>query len=143
MFVHLHCHSAYSFLRGVASPEELVAQAAEEKMPAVALTDTNGVYAAVPFYQAARAAGVKPIVGVVLDVEERKTEGGIPRAGYFSPRNDRQRQCGSLVLLAADAEGYSNLCRLVTRQQLPAHKTFRLNGADAAKQDDATAATQE
>jgi PHP domain len=40
-------------------------------MPAVALTDTNGMYAAVPFYQAARAAGVKPIVGVVVEVEGR------------------------------------------------------------------------
>ena len=85
MFVHLHCHSQYSFLRGVASPEELVARAAAEKMPAVALTDTNGLYAAVPFYQAARAAGVKPIVGVVLGVKE-KAERGIPRCA----RNDRQ-----------------------------------------------------
>jgi len=40
--VHLHCHSHYSFLRGVASPEEIVAAAVEQKMPAVALTDTNG-----------------------------------------------------------------------------------------------------
>ena len=40
-------------------------------MPAVALTDTNGLYAAVPFYQAAKAAGIKPIVGVVIDVEFR------------------------------------------------------------------------
>ena len=68
MFVHLHCHSHYSFLRGVASPEEIVAAAVEQKMPAVALTDSNGLYAAVPFYQAALNAGIKPIVGVVLDV---------------------------------------------------------------------------
>ena len=69
MFVHLHCHSHYSFLRGVASPLELVAAAAEQKMPAVTLTDTNGMYAAVPFYLAAHEAGVKPIVGVAVDVE--------------------------------------------------------------------------
>ena len=73
MFIHLHCHSHYSFLRGVASPEEIIAAAAEQKMPAVALTDTNGMYAAVGFYQAARAAGVKPIVGVTLDVQWRVT----------------------------------------------------------------------
>ena len=54
VFVHLHCHSHYSFLRGVASPEEIVAAAVEQKMPAVALTDTNGLYAAVSFYQAAK-----------------------------------------------------------------------------------------
>ena len=64
MFVHLRCHSHYSFLRGVNPPEEIIAAAVEQKMGAVALTDTDGMYAAVPFYQAARAAGVKPIVGV-------------------------------------------------------------------------------
>jgi DNA-directed DNA polymerase III PolC len=69
MFTHLHCHSHYSFLRAVPSPEEIVAAAKEHGMTAVALTDTNGLYAAVPFYQAAREAGVKPIVGVTLDVE--------------------------------------------------------------------------
>ena len=51
------------------SPEEIVAAAVEQKMPAVALTDTNGLYAAVSFYQAAKKAGIHPIVGVVLDVE--------------------------------------------------------------------------
>src|SRR5882724_1378230 len=73
VFVHLHCHSHYSFLQGVAPPEEIIAAAAAQKMPAVALTDTNGLYAAVPFYQAAKTAGVKPIVGVVLDVEFRSS----------------------------------------------------------------------
>ena len=68
MFVHLRCHSHYSFLRGVNPPEEIIAAAVEQKMPAVALTDTNGMYAAVPFYQAAEKAGVKPIIGVVLEV---------------------------------------------------------------------------
>ena len=69
MFIHLHCHSHYSFLRAVPSPQEIIAAAAEKKMLAVALTDTGGLYAAVPFYQAAREAGVKPIIGTVLDVD--------------------------------------------------------------------------
>ena len=68
MFIHLHCHSHYSFLRGVTPPEEIIAAAAAQKRPAVALTDTNGLYAAVPFYQAAKKAGIQPIIGVVLDV---------------------------------------------------------------------------
>ena len=79
MFVHLHCHSHYSFLRAVNSPEEIIAAAAELQMPAVALTDSNGMYAAVPFYQAAKAAGVKGIVGVTLDVEWREKNGEISR----------------------------------------------------------------
>ena len=81
MFVHLRCHSHYSFLRGVNPPEEIIAATVEQKMPAVALTDMNGMYAAVPFYQAARAAGVKPIVGVVLEVGFPQANGvaSIPR----------------------------------------------------------------
>ena len=74
VFVHLHCHSHYSFLRGVPSPEEIVAAAVEQKMPAVALTDTNGLYATVPFYKAALGAGIKPIVGVLLDVESPQNQ---------------------------------------------------------------------
>jgi DNA-directed DNA polymerase III PolC len=114
MFVHLHCHSHYSFLRGVASPEEIVAAAVEQKMPAVALTDTDGLYAAVPFYQAAKKAVVKPIVGVVLDVEWSQDRREIPRFA----RNDGNKPSATLVLLAADMEGYSNLCQLVTLRHL-------------------------
>ena len=114
MFIHLHCHSHYSFLRGVASPEEIIAAAAAQKMSAVALTDTNGLYAAVPFYQAAIAAGVKPIVGVVVDVELC--------ASHFADRNskneNRHSQSVAIVLLASDMEGYSNLCQLVTLRHL-------------------------
>ena len=114
MFVHLHCHSHYSFLRGVASPEEIIAAAAEQKMPAVALTDTNGLYAAVPFCQAAQKAGIKPIVGVTLDVEWRVASGEF-RVSKFEIRNSTSVP---MVLLAADMEGYSNLCQLVTLQHL-------------------------
>ncbi len=114
MFVHLHCHSHYSFLRGVAPPEELIAAASAQKMPAVALTDTNGLYAAVPFYQAAKAAGVKPIVGVVLDVEFR--------VSHFEVRNSKNENRTSpsvaIVLLAADMDAYSNLCQMATLRHL-------------------------
>jgi DNA-directed DNA polymerase III PolC len=98
----------------VASPEEIVAAAVEQKMPAVALTDTDGLYAAVPFYQAAKKAGVKPIVGVVLDVEWSQNRREIPRFA----RNDGNKPSATLVLLAADMEGYSNLCQLVTLRHL-------------------------
>src|SRR5258708_33175183 len=110
VFVHLHCHSHYSFLRGVASPEEIVAAAAEQKMPAVALTDTDGLYAAVPFYQAAEKAGVKPIVGVALDVEFRISSDAFRN----SKIETRKSTSVPLTLLAAGMEGYSNLCQLVT-----------------------------
>jgi DNA-directed DNA polymerase III PolC len=118
VFVHLHCHSHYSFLRGVASPEEIIAAAVEQKMPAVALTDTNGLYAAVPFYQAAKKAGIQPIVGVALDVSrlpELATCHSPLATSFHETRNAPSMQ---LVLLAADIEGYSNLCQLVTLRHL-------------------------
>jgi DNA-directed DNA polymerase III PolC len=127
MFVHLHCHSHYSFLRGVNPPEEIIAAAVAQKMPAVALTDTNGMYAAVPFYQAARAANINPIVGVVLDVEWQCAARGIPR--LRADKNARLSAQGGrdnnlvvvpMVLLATDATGYSNLCQLTTLRQLGA-----------------------
>jgi len=83
-------------------------------MPAVALTDTNGLYAAVPFYQAAKAAGIKPIVGTVLDVEFRVSSSPSRNSKY----ENRNTPSVAMVLLAADMGGYSNLCQLVTLRQL-------------------------
>src|SRR2546426_11969061 len=114
VFVHLHCHSHYSFLRGVASPGEIIAAAMEQKMSAVALTDTNGLYAAVTFYQAATKAGVKPIVGVALDVGFH-----ISSDAFRNSKNETRNSTSMpLTLLAADMEGYSNLCQLVTLRHL-------------------------
>ncbi len=87
-------------------------------MPAVALTDRDGMYAAVPFYQAAKAAGIKPIVGVVVEVSDEWRV-----ASDESPRiksESRDSAAEPLVLLAMDMEGYSNLCRLTTLRQLGA-----------------------
>jgi len=124
MFVHLHCHSQYSFLRAVPAPEELVAAAAERAMPAVALTDTNGLYAAVPFYLAARKAGIKPIVGalldVALDIENNARRGTPPVVSVVEPCRapTSGTATGALILLAADLTGYSNLCWLITQRHL-------------------------
>ena len=127
MFVHLHCHSHYSFLRGVNPPQEIIAAAVEQKMPAVALTDTNGMYAAVSFYQAAHAAGVKPIVGVTLEVEVNEVKEVEEKASPGSSLSPFASST-SLVLLAADMAGYSNLCRLTTLRHLgvlrPGQETF-------------------
>ena len=129
MFVHLHCHSHYSFLRGVASPDEIIAAAVEQKMPAVALTDTNGLYAAVPFYQAAKKAGIQPIIGVVLDVSflpELATRHSPLATSFHETRNVPSMQ---LVLLATDMEGYSNLCQLVTLRHLGTTKLAQNMGS--------------
>src|SRR5438552_9100400 len=126
VFVHLHCHSHYSFLRGVASPEEIIAATIEQKMPAVALTDTNGLYAAVQFYKLAQEAGIKAIVGVALDVEFRVS------SDVFGNSKSETRNSSSvpLTLLAADMEGYSNLCQLVTLRHLGTKLSQSMNSAE-------------
>jgi DNA polymerase III subunit alpha len=94
MFVHLNVHSNFTMMSGTDSVEEIV-QAAAQGADAVALTDTNGLYAAVPFYKAAIAHGVKPILGAELEIEGMRA-----------------------VVLAKNDLGYRKLCRLVTARQL-------------------------
>jgi len=94
-FVHLHCHSNYSLLEGASTVETLLDRAVRCGMDALALTDTNGMYAAVPFYCRARELGIKPILGVELRTED-----------------------GRAVLLARSLRGYTRLCRLVTARHL-------------------------
>jgi DNA-directed DNA polymerase III PolC len=113
----------------VASPEEIIAAAVEQKMPAVALTDTNGLYAAVSFYQAAKKAGIQPIVGVALDVSrlpELATHHSPLATSFHETRNVPSIQ---LVLLAADMDGYSNLCQLVTLRHLGTTKLAQHSAA--------------
>ncbi len=93
--VHLHVHSQYSLLEGTATVEALAEQAAAWGMPALALTDRDALYGAVPFARAARSYGVRPIAGLCLTMA-----GG-----------------SSLTLLARDRQGYANLCRLSSLQQ--------------------------
>ncbi|MGI6566656.1 MAG: DNA polymerase III subunit alpha [Firmicutes bacterium] len=91
-FVHLHVHSPFSFLDGASSIPALVQRAAELEMPALAITDHNNVSAAVQFYKTAAAAGIKPIQGAELTLEN----------GHH------------LTCLAENSAGYANLCRLLT-----------------------------
>jgi len=63
-FVHLHTHSHYSLLDGLAKPTELVARAKELGMEALALTDHGNLYGAIEFYQLAKKVDIKPILGV-------------------------------------------------------------------------------
>ncbi|HET7467445.1 MAG TPA: error-prone DNA polymerase [Candidatus Dormibacteraeota bacterium] len=90
-YVELHCHSNYSFLDGGSHPYELAVRASELEIPALAITDTGGVYGAVRFLQACRKVGVKPLIGAALEVDGEE-----------------------LVLIARNLAGYSRLCRLLS-----------------------------
>ncbi|MEY2989734.1 MAG: hypothetical protein RLZZ163_650, partial [Actinomycetota bacterium] len=63
-FVHLHVHTEYSMLDGAARLDDLIGEAARLGMPAIAMTDHGNLYGAYDFYTRARAAGVKPIIGM-------------------------------------------------------------------------------
>jgi error-prone DNA polymerase len=75
-YVELHCHTNFSFLEGASHPEELVLQAAELGLPAVAVTDHNGLYGAPRFAEAARKAGLAAIVGAEVEVVGDGGKGG-------------------------------------------------------------------
>ena len=80
-FVHLHVHTNFSFGDGAGRIDELVDAARRLGMPALAVTDHDGLYGAVRFYQACKAAGVKPIVGVEISVEPiLAAPGALPEA---------------------------------------------------------------
>jgi error-prone DNA polymerase len=91
-YVELHAHSDHSLLDGVPNPEALAIRAADLGMPALALTDHDGLYGAVRFVRAAQEVGIKPILGA-----EMTLQGG-----------------AHLTLLVETGEGYANLCRLIT-----------------------------
>ncbi len=99
-FVELHCRSAFSFLQGASLPEEIAARAAELEMPALALADADGVHAAPRLFRAAQKAGLRPIVGSEISMEDGSR----------------------LPLLVENRSGYRNLCRLITRMNLRAPK---------------------
>src|SRR5713101_3840878 len=72
-YAELRVSSAFSFLDGASLPEDLIEQAARLGLPAVALVDRNGVYGAPRFYKAAKAAGVKALVGAEVSLGEKTT----------------------------------------------------------------------
>ncbi len=109
MFTHLHVHSHYSLLDGLAKIDALVAAALEHKMTALALTDHGSMYGAVEFYKKAKKAGIKPIIGCEVYVAFEKM-------GDKRPGIDHKRS--HLVLLAKDKEGYQNLVKLATLAHL-------------------------
>lgn len=107
VYIELHCHSAYSFLNGASQPDELVMEAQALGYPALALTDTNGLYGSMAFAQAAKHLGIQAITGAYVTLLDNS----------------------HVTLLAETAQGYSNLCRLITEAHLGREDRFdpRLN----------------
>jgi DNA polymerase III subunit alpha len=102
-FVHLHCHTDYSLLDGACEIGQLMELVAEQKQPAVALTDHGNLFGAVEFYSKAKENGVHPILGCEVYVSQQNR----------SIKNDSNRY-NHLVLLCETQQGYRNLIDLVS-----------------------------
>ncbi len=104
-FVHLHCHTHYSLLDGANRIPDLINAAKQMNMPAIAITDHGNMFGVIEFYQTAKKAGVKPILGMEAyiapgDRRDREAKGGISEASFH------------LLLLAQNLAGYRNLVKL-------------------------------
>src|SRR5687768_12124361 len=116
-YVPLRIFSCYTMLEGSIEPKAIAKQAKRLNFPAAALTDRNGLYAAMAFTDACREAGVQPIVGTMLAVARPGCAGGQPALDWIG-------------LYAQNDRGYDNLCALVSAAHLgrpveePAHVGF-------------------
>lgn len=108
-FVHLHTHSHYSLLDGLAKIDDLIARTKELGMDAVALTDHGNLYGAVEFYKKAKKEGVHPILGV---------EAYIAPKSRFERKNHTTKAYHHITLLAQNNTGWQNIIQLVTKAHL-------------------------
>lgn len=105
-FVHLHVHTEFSLLDGACRIRPLVKQAKELGQTALAITDHGVMYGAIDFYKAAKAEGIKPIIGCEVYVAPRSR---------FDRVHELDSEARHLVLLCRNEVGYRNLCTLVSR----------------------------
>ncbi len=102
-YIPLRCRTPYSLLEGAIKIDELAARLKEWRIPAVGLTDTNNLCAALEFSEKMCETGIQPIIGCTLSVDLEESE--------LAPHHGKQL-AGTLVLLAQNEQGYKNLLKL-------------------------------
>ena len=107
-FVHLHLHTDYSMLDGACDVEKLCQRVKEMGMPAVAMTDHGNIFGAVHFVNAAKHAGVKPIIGCELYICKKDDHRAAPEGDTYN----------HLLVLAENEEGYRNLVKITSEASL-------------------------
>jgi len=126
-YVELHARSAFSFLRGAATPEELIAVCSELKMPAMALLDNDGLYGAARFHLAATKLDIQAHMGAEITVSTPKPQVSSTKSqsaisnSRFQIQNSKpktQNVTFTLPLIVRNRIGYQNLCRLITLMKL-------------------------
>ena len=107
-FVHLHLHTDYSMLDGACDATELCKRAKALDMPAVAMTDHGNIFGAVHFFNAAKDAGIKPIIGCELYICKKEDHRAAPEGDTYN----------HLIVLAENEEGYRNLVKITSEASL-------------------------
>jgi error-prone DNA polymerase len=133
-WAELHCHSSYSFLDGASSPAELVDEAAQQGLAALAITDHDGMYGVPQFAQAAarlRDSGgtLQTVFGAELSLDLARppsAKGARPPAAQPAPAGRH------LLVLARDPEGYARLCQVISNAQLAGGEKGRPRYDEAA-----------
>jgi DNA polymerase-3 subunit alpha len=115
-FIHLRTHTEHSLLEGAVPVKKLVGLCTAQNMPAVAVTDTNNMFAALEFSVTAQGAGLQPIVGCQISVAHDPAQPG-----------EKPRLPAPVVLLAQNERGYMNLMRLNTRLYIDGAMTGSAN----------------
>ena len=108
-FVHLHVHTEYSLLDGLSRIDKLVDRAKELNMPSLAITDHGTMFGVMEFYRAAKAAGIRPIIGVESYMARRSMQDRDPKL---------DKRPYHMLLLAKNQAGYKNLLKLASAAQL-------------------------
>jgi DNA polymerase-3 subunit alpha len=116
-FVHLRVHSGYSLLEGALRVKDLVNRTKEFNMPAVAITDTGNLFGAMEFSNTCTSQGIKPIIGVQLDVTPFRLSGEDENRMNNVNANQFQEP-DQIVLLAQNDAGYANILKLVSQYHL-------------------------
>ncbi len=106
-FTHLHVHTEYSLLDGSCKIKEIAERAKELGMDSLAITDHGVMYGVIDFYRAAKAAGVKPVIGCEVYVA--------PGSRFDKETGNNEEKYYHLVLLAENNTGYSNLMKIVSK----------------------------
>src|SRR5512137_666401 len=107
-FAHLHVHTEYSLLDGFSNVKKLVKRASELGMDSLAITDHGTMYGVIEFYEQAKQAGIKPIIGVEAYLAARTMK-------ERDPQEDKRST--HLLLLAENQVGYRNLLQITSAAQ--------------------------
>ena len=114
-FIHLHLHTEYSTLDGAVRIKDLMKKAERAKMPAVAMTDHGNIFGAIDFYQAGKAAGIKPIIGCEMYLTPPGVKLTEKKAQTVTVGSKAKKKRNShLTLLASTLKGYENLMKLTS-----------------------------